>query len=86
MKKDFKGIETQLFNWKKWDECGEGDYIFYDVTIKSTMGDYPMGAKFAFVNFLLSQSTMELFENENDKEPKVTCDLVLSMKNVKNRI
>lgn len=39
-------IEHQLFDWKSWDDMGNTDQTFFNVTLKVPVGDFPVGTKF----------------------------------------
>ena len=41
-------LEQQIFSWEDWDELDVGDLIFYDVTLKVPVGEFPAGTHFAY--------------------------------------
>jgi len=60
-------LEHQLFAWENWDEVNTGDLQFYDVTLVSQVGEYPVGTKFPAAFFLNSQSLLVLVDDKNQE-------------------
>lgn len=62
MKRDT--LEQQLFSWKDWKELDVGDFIFYDVTLKVPVGEFPAGTHFVLAAWMTSQSVLQLDDKE----------------------
>ncbi len=61
-------LEKQVFDWDDWDETGEvGDMVFYDVTLKAPVGEFPTGTEFPLAFWMQGSSVLVLVDNQDEQ-------------------
>lgn len=61
------GLERQILEWVDWDDDGPMKLILHEVTLKITIGSFPVGHKFATA-FFDGDASVISFMDENDQE------------------
>lgn len=62
-------LENQLFCWESWDEMGVACLQFYDVELVVSIGEFPVGHKFASA-FMDNEHSIVAFYDEDNNESK----------------
>ena len=55
-------LETQFFSWDGWDIIDVTDFYFYKPVLKVKIGDHEIGTQFGSAAFMMSNSTLEFYD------------------------
>lgn len=64
MKKIFKGLEGQIFEWERWELVSTAEFHFYECKLKRNVGSFKKGAKIQCIFFSVEKSRMEFYNEE----------------------
>ena len=59
-------METQLFNWIKWDQLDLMIFMFYDCTFNTNVGKYKKGDTASSILMDYSQGIIQIFDESDD--------------------
>lgn len=62
-----KTLESQLFTWEYWDECGPGIFMFYNVSLIVDIGQFKLGTMLKTATINMKNSKLYLYDFD-DKE------------------
>lgn len=71
-------MEQQLFDWESVDYYDFNLYVFYDITLKQVIKDYPIGTKFASARLSFDDGILHL--RDKHSVTLVEVELKLSVK------
>lgn len=59
-------METQLFNWIKWDQLDPMLFMFYDCTFNTDVGKYKKGDTASSILMDYLQGIIQIFDESDD--------------------
>lgn len=67
--KNCEPFETQMFDWKDWDQLDTFAFAFYNVTLTIKIGEYDIGTHFDFADVDYENSLVNFYLNEKGDDP-----------------
>jgi hypothetical protein len=60
-------LEQQVFDWTECEDAEVGDMIFYDITLKVALGEFPVGTKFISAFWMSTQGVVSVLDEDEEE-------------------